>query len=275
MAFLNALSIDVEDWFHILDIDSGVKFERWERMESRVVSNTSELLRVLRDHGTVKCTFFVLGWIAEKHPKITRMIKDEGHEIASHGYSHTLIYQQNQEEFRDDIRRARSVIERAAQTEVIGYRAPGFSIKSKNLWAIDVLRDEGFLYDSSIFPAIRGHGGMHNAPIYPYQYGQDLWEFPVSIVKISKLRIPFSGGGYFRLFPYYMISRFIKRVNAKGHPVVVYLHPRDIDVYQPRIPMPIRRSLKCYINLHSTKEKLCRMLDEFSFAPICKVLGIR
>jgi len=271
MVSLNALSIDVEDWFHILDIGSSVSLDQWGRMENRVVSNTLDLLDILSEHGEVKCTFFVLGWVAERYPDLIREIKQRGHEIASHGYAHVLAYQQNQSEFRDDVRKSRSIIERVAQVEVIGYRVPGFSIRDENLWAIDVLHDEGFLYDSSIFPARRGHGGMNSAPIYPYQYENGLWEFPISVVEISRLRVPFSGGGYFRLLPYYMIRRFMKKINAGGHPVVVYLHPRDIDAGQPRLPMPINRSLKCYVNLHSAKMKLCKMLDEFSFAPVCEV----
>ncbi len=275
MVSLNALSIDVEDWFHVLDISASVNLDQWDRMENRVVPNTLELLDVLSEHGEVRCTFFVLGWVAERYPDLIREIKQRGHEIASHGYAHVLAYQQNQSEFRDDVRKSKSIIERVAQVEVIGYRVPGFSIKGESLWAIDILHDQGFLYDSSIFPARRGHGGMNNAPIYPYQYENGLWEFPISVVEISRLRIPFSGGGYFRLLPYYMIRRFIKRVNAGGHPVVLYLHPRDIDSGQPRLPMPINRSLKCYVNLHIAKTKLCKMLDEFSFAPMCEVFGLR
>ena len=275
MAPLNALSIDVEDWFHILDIGDTVNIGNWDEMENRVVSNTLALLDILRKHGDVKCTFFVLGWVAERYPDLVREIKNQGHEIASHGYAHVLAYQQNQKEFRDDIRKSKSIIERVAQTEVIGYRVPGFSIKNKNLWAIDVLREEGFVYDSSVFPALRGHGGMNGAPIHAYQYANGLWELPISMIEISKLRIPFSGGGYFRLFPYYIIRRAMKRINDSNHPVVIYLHPRDIDAGQPRLPMPVNRSLKCYVNLHSTGKKLCRLLDEFSFAPMSEVLGLR
>ena len=269
---LNALSIDVEDWFHILDLKNEIPIADWHKMESRVSKNTIKLLSLFSQHG-VRATFFVLGWVAEQFPQLVLEIKRQGHEIASHGYGHKLAYQQTPQEFRDDVTKVKRILERIIHQEVMGYRVPGFSIQNGNLWALDILKEEGFVYDSSICPAVRGHGGLDGSPIYPYKHPSGLWEFPISVFRFLGKNISFSGGGYLRFFPYSFIKNAIKKINSQNQPVMVYLHPREIDVSQPRLKMPLNRRFKCYVNLHTTEKKLDRLLRDFNFASISEVLG--
>ncbi len=267
---LNALSIDLEDWFHILDVESVPPLSEWQKMESRVERNTEALLAILDRRG-VRATFFVLGWIAEVYPHLVKEIARRGHELASHGYAHKLVYESTPREFEDDLLRSRDLTYSASGAVVRGYRAPGFSITRDCLWAFDVLTKNGFVYDSSIFPAVRGHGGYSGySSRIVWQPGTNggLWEFPISVCSLLGLKFVFSGGGYLRFWPLPVIDYGIRQINRQRHPAVVYFHPRDLDDGQPRLEMPLKRRWKTYYNLTAGGEKLDRILSGFHFAPI-------
>ncbi len=270
----NIISIDIEDWFHILDLKSEISIKDFSKLDSRVERNTHILLNILDEHK-VKGTFFVLGWIAEHFPHLIKEIYNRGHEIASHSYAHKICYKMDSKEFKNDTKRSIQVIEDVIGDKVIGYRAPGFSIIKKNLWTLDILIELGIKYDSSIFPSRRGHGGMPGAPIFPYYQttpsGKVIFEFPISCIKLFNLTIAFSGGGYLRLFPYWFIKWGIQKYNKLGYPVVVYVHPREIDPHHPRLKMPLYRKFKSYVNLSSTEKKLKSLLQNFPFEPMKKI----
>jgi polysaccharide deacetylase family protein (PEP-CTERM system associated) len=274
---LNALVIDVEDWFHICNIKSGYTIKDWHNLESRVEKNTKKILEILKKKE-VKASFFILGWIAERYPHIVNTIAEEGHEIGSHGYAHNLVYETSPEEFRKDLRKSLHIINKINEDKIYGYRAPGFSITQKTSWAFDILASEGIKYDASVFPAVRGHGGIRGAPIYAYLIntsGGSIIEFPASVFSFMGINIAFCGGGYLRFFPYWFIKYRIKRMNKKGHPVVVSLHPREIDPHQPRMKLSLKRRFKYYVKLSSMENKLTKILKDFNFGPMREVLHIK
>jgi polysaccharide deacetylase family protein (PEP-CTERM system associated) len=254
----SCLTIDVEDWFHILDSHVVPGIKQWPSLESRIERNLKEMLAVL-DSFSVKVTFFWLGWLAEKHKDLVCMCRDAGHEIASHGYAHVLAYEVGPDAFREDITLARDILENITGDQVRGFRAPGFGITKKAHWAFEVIKESGYQYDSSVFPASRGHGGIADAPLTPYfietQSGH-LLEIPMSIVEIFGHRTNLFGGGYLRLANKLMIKWGIDKLQAAGRPLIVYLHPREIDPAQPHLPLSLLRQFKCYVNLSSTLPKL-------------------
>ena len=260
----NILSVDVEDWFHILELSSTPNINEWNKFESQVKKNFYTLLDEF-DKTDTKVTCFFLGWVADHFPEIVKEACQRGHEIASHGYSHQLIYTQSRQEFSDDIMKTKNLLENISGQTVIGYRSPGFSITKNTTWALDELVKGGYKYDSSIFPASRGHGGISDAKLFPHKietkYGT-IMEFPLSVAIFFKKRICFFGGGYLRLFPYSLIRYMSKRVNKENRPVVYYIHPREIDPNHPRLPMGWKRQFKSYINLKSTMPKLKNLLYE-------------
>jgi len=260
----NIFSVDVEDWFHILELDSAPSFSSWHTLENRVKKNFYTLLDFF-DKKEAKVTCFFLGWIAEQSPEMVVEAKERGHEIASHGYAHQLIYTQNRQEFSEDIIKTKCILENITGEAVNGYRAPGFSLTKSTLWVFEELAKAGYKYDSSIFPGTRGHGGICNESFIPHkintQYGK-ITELPITLVRIIGKNICFFGGGYFRVFPYSVIRYMAKRVNIENRPVIYYIHPRDIDPGQPRLPMNWIRRFKSYINLKSTMPKLEKLLDE-------------
>lgn len=258
----NAFSIDLEDWFHLLDTNVTPTISEWGMMESRVERNTEILLNLLDKYNT-KCTFFVLGWIAENFPNLIKYIHTRGHEIASHGYAHKLVYQQSPEEFRDDIKRSKDVIGNTLGQQPIGYRAPGFSIKKESIWALDILVEEGFEYDSSIFPAERAHGGYSDADPLPKRLENGLIEFPISTIKIFNKRLAFLGGGYLRLLPKRSILFCAENKVRKGEPLILYLHPRDIDINQPRLNLGRIRAFRSYVGLKTTLDKTRILLEKY------------
>ncbi len=276
----NALSIDVEEHFQVHGFETVVSRADWERHPSRVVPNTRRVLRLLRERG-VRATFFVLGWVADRHPQLVREIADGGHEVACHGYWHELIYRQTPEAFAADLGRAVEAIGRALGSEgrhrPSGYRAPAFSITRESLWALDLLRDHGFRYDSSIFPLVfHDRYGIRGANRFACRLDNGLWEFPVSTVSIARRNWPVAGGGYFRLLPLWLTRRAIRRILAEGHPAVIYLHPWEFDPEQPRIPgAPPLSRFRHYVNLHRTERRLRALLDEFEFGPIAEVFAGR
>jgi polysaccharide deacetylase family protein (PEP-CTERM system associated) len=266
-AVANAFTVDVEEWFHIVEAAGAPARGEWDRAESRVERGTDRLLGILERAG-VKATFFVLGWIAERHPDLLRRVAAAGHELASHGLAHDLIYEMTPERFREETKRAKALVEDVAGAAVVGYRAASFSITPAVPWAFDVLAELGFSYDSSIFPAPRAHGGFELDRRRPFRItgpaGGTLLEFPIVPLDLGPLRIPFAGGGYLRLLPLALVRAATRRLNARGIPVTYYVHPREVDPDQPRIPLPAVRRFQYYVNLAGTPDKLARLLDRAS-----------
>lgn len=239
----NLVAVDVEDWFHILDIDAAPDLAEWGRLESRVERNVRTILDEFEAAGA-KGTFFYIGWVAERFPELIRETQRRGHEIACHGYAHQLVRSQSQAEFAADIRKAKRILEDLTGAPVCGYRAPGFSITAATPWAFDEIAAAGFEYDSSVFPGAHGHGGLRNAPLAPHwlttAHG-NIFEFPSSVVPILGQQIAFFGGGYLRLFPYWLVEAMARLIIGPGRPVIYYLHPREVDPGHPRLPMsPVR-----------------------------------
>jgi polysaccharide deacetylase family protein (PEP-CTERM system associated) len=265
---VNAMSIDVEDYFHVSVFDGIVPRHQWERMESRVVANTTRLLDIFSEFH-VRSTFFVLGCVAERHPQLVRTIAERGHEVASHGYAHRLIYDQTPAAFRDDVRRAKRLLEDAAGRPVVGYRAPSYSITPRSLWALDVLLEEGYQYDSSIFPIRHDRYGIPVSDRRPYPIDRKhgtLIEVPGSTTRVGPLNLPVAGGGYFRILPYWWTHWGIDRVNRLEHrPVVFYLHPWEIDSGQPRLKAGRLSRFRHYRNLDKTEARLRQLLKDFRF----------
>jgi len=268
-------SVDVEDWYHILDVPSAPPMSEWDRLPSRVEENLVKLLDVFAEKGVLTTCFFV-GWIAEKYPHLVKEAQGRGHEVASHGYAHKLVYEMTPTEFLQDAVRSRRILEDLLGQPVVGYRASGFSVTPKTPWFFDVLIEAGYQYDSSVFPARRGHGGLEGSGYAPYlatRGGKSLVEFPISVKEILRLRVCFFGGGYLRIFPYALIRRMARSVLKEGRPVVFYVHPREIDPTHPRLPMAAHRKFKSYINLDSTEQKIRRLISDFDFVTFQSLLA--
>ena len=267
-------SVDVEDWFHILDVPSAPAISEWSRLPSRVEKNFSRLLDIFSECG-VQVTCFFLAWVGERFPHLVREAAARGHEVASHGYGHRLVYEQDRDDFYDDVRRARLLLEDIAGVPVIGYRAPGFSTTEETPWFFDALAEAGYQYDSSVFPAPRGHGGMPEGRRDPHRVGngKGILELPVTVADLIGKPMCFFGGGYLRLFPYWLIRKMARRVLAEGRPVVFYVHPREIDPAHPRLPMSRIRNFKCYVNLRDTEAKVRRVLQDFPVTTFQKALS--
>jgi polysaccharide deacetylase family protein (PEP-CTERM system associated) len=273
---VNAMSVDVEDYFHVNAFDGVVPRGRWESLESRVCRNTDRLLALFEARG-VSATFFVLGWVAERFPSLVSSIARQGHEIASHGYAHRLIYEQTPQVFRDDVRRAKDLLETAAGAKVDGFRAPSYSVTARTLWALDVLIEEGYRYDASIFPIRHDRYGIPASPRHPYvltRAGGSLVEAPASTVRYGGLNLPVAGGGYFRILPYAWTRWGIRRINThEGRPAIFYLHPWEIDPSQPRIRAGFVSRFRHYRNLEKTEPRLRRLLREFRFSTVGRLLA--
>lgn len=262
----HALSFDIEDWFHIVDIPELEDISTWDKRVTLAEEKTDLILSILEDVG-VKATFFVLGWVANKYPNISKKIVSAGHELGTHSYWHRRVYELRPEIFLKDLKKSISVLEDQSGRKVKGFRAPSFSIIPGTEWAFDVIIEAGLSYDASLFPSKRGHGG------YPCKQeihtiktkSGDLVELPMSIGKVLNQNLPFSGGGYMRLLPYWYIQSQIKSFEKKNTPAVVYLHPRDFAPECPRVSMPVHRRFKSYVGLSTTEKKLRRLLRDFQF----------
>jgi len=276
---LNAFSVDVEDWYQVSDFDAVIPRERWAEQEDRLERNTDRILALLDDAG-VKGTFFVLAWNAERHPDLVRRIAKAGHEVASHGYAHHVVYEQSPTNFAADITRAKKLLEDLAGTPVIGYRAPSLSITTWCLWAPDVVLECGYRYESSVIPIQDSHQGIATASRFPYPIAKGkegkLIEFPVSTVRLfDKVNLPLGGGAWLRLFPYAYMRWGMQRVNAEGQPTVAYIHPWEIDPDHPRVQTAGRRGFSThYVGLRGTETKLRRLLRDFRFGTCRDVLGL-
>lgn len=277
-AVVNALSVDVEEYYHGQEFEAAVPASERPRLPSRVEDSVGRVLDLLAAHD-VRGTFFVVGQVAEAHPGMVRKIHGAGHEVACHSYRHELVSRQRPAEFREDVRRARSTLEDLAGTPVVGYRAPNYSIGPAQGWAYDILLEEGFRYDSSIYPIAHDRYGDSSAPRAPYAIRgvgeQALIEFPIGTARVLGVNLPIGGGGYFRLLPTGWTRRGIARVNRReGLPAMFYFHPWELDPGQPRPPMPWHHRFRHYVNLHRTEDKLRRLLRDVRFAPARAVLGL-
>lgn len=273
----NAFTIDVEDYYQVQAFARVTSKSTWDTYPSRVANNTRVLLDLLDAHS-VKATFFVLGWVAKRHPELVREIAARGHEIASHGMSHVLVYTQSKQVFREETQCSKALLEDLCQQQVIGYRAATYSITRASLWALDIIYEAGFKYDSSIVPIRHDNYGIPEAYPFPSRLrtpeGFDLIEFPVSVFSYKKLKVPVAGGGYFRLFPYGLTKSALQNINNAGHEFLFYLHPWEIDPEQPRIKNAgLLSKFRHYINLHKTEPRLRKLLTDFSFTTMRNVLS--
>ena len=272
----NALTIDVEEYFQAHAYAKVIERANWERIPGRVVANVGRLLALLAEHGT-HATFFVLGWVADRHPELVREIAAAGHEVGSHGHAHQLVDRQGPEEFAADLARSLAAIGRALGQPgaLLGYRAPGFSLTARTLWALDILRAQGIRYDSSLQPMLTRRGnGAYGASRFATRLDAGLWEFPVSTVRLAGWNCPVAGGAYFRLLPLWVTRRAIDRINAEGRPAVVYLHPWEMDPEEPDVPeAPFLARARHRLNLGRTEARLRSLLGERAFGPLCEVFA--
>ncbi len=274
---INALSVDVEDWFQVTNFEKVIDRADWDACESRVTSNVHRILDIFSTRD-VRATFFVLGWIAERFPQLVVSIQKRGHEVSTHGYDHRQIQQQTREEFSQDVAKAIRVLEDILGEKVIGYRAPSYSIVPETLWAWELLAEQGILYDSSVFPIKHDRYGISGLPRYPFTVnldnGRELIEFPLSTVRILGKNIPIAGGGYLRLYPYWFVKWALKRINRQGHPAIFYLHPWEIDPFAPKQEVSFLKKLRHYSNLWATENKIKALIRDFQFAPVKEVLDL-
>lgn len=274
MTPIHILTFDIEEWFHILDFADVEDVRKWDHYEVRIDRNVDRILELLENHR-LKATFFCLGWIARKHPHIIRRIHDSGMEIASHSNHHLLAYQLSPSQFREDLKASIRTLEDCIGNKIITFRAPGFSFTSKNIWVFEELALQGIQTDSSIFPAIRAHGGFKqfgkSTPVTININGVQIKEFPINTVKINRNSMVFSGGGYFRLLPYPLI----KLLFQKSPYVMTYFHPRDFDPQQPILEnLKLTRRIKSYIGLKGAIKKLTSLVSDFSFIDIRQAVKI-
>jgi polysaccharide deacetylase family protein (PEP-CTERM system associated) len=271
----NALTVDLEEYFQVSNFDKLIDRADWESLPSRVRDSTMRLLDLF-DSTHNRATFFVLGWIAERHPALVREVADRGHEIACHGYGHELVYNLGRDRFRDDLRRARAAIEDATGTAVRGYRAPSYSITEASLWALQILAEEGFRFDSSIFPIKHPRYGIPGFARWPVRLnlggGATIREFPLTTVAFGGLNFPLAGGAYLRFLPPSLFRWGLGRLQASGRPTVLYVHPWEIDPDQPRQDVRLRVRINHYHNLHNTESRLRKLLELFRFSTLSSVL---
>jgi len=261
----NLLSIDLEDWYHFIGDPAVPAIEDWPKCESRVEEITDIILEIVDE---LSITFFVLGFIAKQHPGLIKKISDRGHEIACHGYGHEFIFQIGPVKFREDIGRTKAMLEDLTGKAVDGYRAPGFSIRQQDLWALEIIKEEGFLYDTSIFPAVRTAGGIAGFYRFPQVLSLKagpLVELPISTSRVFGVTTAFCGGGFFRFFPGRYIHKHIRQLNRAGHPAVVYIHPRDIDPEQPKMKLKPFNRFIYYYGLKGAEKKFIRLVRAYEW----------
>lgn len=265
MTCVNAMSVDVEDYFQVSAFEPYIARQDWDLWPHRVVANTERIL-ALFDVAGVKATFFTLGWVAERYPNLVRQIVALGHELACHGYAHVRVSQQSASAFRQDVLRAKGILEDIAGVEVKGYRAPSYSINQSNRWAFGVLQAVGFKYSSSVYPVRHDLYGWPKAPSVPFrpQEAPELVEIPITTLRLAGCNLPCGGGGYFRLYPYRCFRWALRRINRQGQPAVFYFHPWEIDLEQPRPRgLGLKTAVRHYLNLDRMEARLKRLLQDF------------
>ena len=274
---INAMTVDVEDWFQVANLKGIIRYEDWEQCESRIELTIRRIVALFYKKNA-KATFFTLGWIADRFPALIELIRDYGHEIATHGYTHRSVFELSKDEFRREIFLSVDKLAGISGEQVIGFRAPNYSIQPDTAWAWDILSEAGIKYDSSIFPVKHNRYGYSNAPRFPFyldlnSHGKMI-EFPLSTLRLMGNNIPVAGGAYLRLFPYWLIRTAIKRLNANNKPAIIYFHPWELDPGQPRVHTGYLTQLKHYGNLETTEAKLSKLLDEFKFTSVRDILGL-
>lgn len=274
-ATLHAMTVDVEDYFQVAALARAFPTASWETVPRRVVPNTQRLLELFQRRG-IKATFFILGWVAEREPALVKEIAEAGHEIACHGYSHQLVYEQTPEVFRQETLRARDVLQETLGQAVVGYRAASYSITRRSFWALDILAEAGFEWDSSIFPIRHDRYGVPNSPTQPYrlvtEQGRELVEIPLTTASVMGQRLPAAGGGYFRLYPYVLSRALFSRATSDG-PGIFYLHPWEVDPEQPRATgISVLSRFRHYNNLDRCLSRLERLLGDFRFGTVSQAL---
>lgn len=273
---VNAMSVDVEDYFQVSAFERFVPRSEWDTRQHRVDANTRRIMDMFDENG-VSATFFVLGWVAERYPDLIRDMVERGHEVASHGYSHIRVTQQTPAQFREDIARTKKLLEDTAGCEVLGYRAASYSIGEKNIWALDVLGEEGYVYSSSIYPVRHDIYGMPEAPRFPFRYGETgILEIPITTFVVNGRNFPCGGGGYFRLQPYAFSRWAMRRVNREdGQSCIFYFHPWEIDAEQPRVEkLPYKTRFRHYLNLRRMEGRLRSLLADFNWNRVDRVYGL-
>ena len=266
---INAMSVDVEDYFQVSAFEKCTDKSQWDKFESRVEHNTNRILDLFED-AEVKATFFILGWVAERYPEIVKRITNDGHEVASHGYEHIRVTNQTPDEFRSDVIKTKKILEDISGTEVSGYRAASYSVSKDNMWAFDVLFETGHKYSSSIYPVKHDLYGIPDAPRFAFYPNSDdgILEVPITTLEIGKKRFPCGGGGFFRLYPYFFSKYAYKHTNnSSGQAGIFYFHPWEIDPEQPRPFKKIgfKTRFRHYLNLNTTEKKLKALLHDFSW----------
>ena len=273
---VNAFCVDLEEWFHICGISTPYDDPAtWDEAPAHVVKDTEVIMRLLDEVGA-KATFLTVGWIAERYPSLIKRLSDEGHEIGCHGYYHQLLYTLTPEEFTEDLTRSLDTLRQITGQSVSVFRAPGFSMKRECFWAHPILVENGIQIDISVVPAARDHGGIDGFtrdPLMLHTASGQIILFPVSVLKVFNKTVPFSGGGYLRLFPPAVVRYGFRQNHRQGRPCMVYIHPREINPGQPRLRLPLKKYLKYYVGINSTKEKLRSLLRRFNFATVTETLS--
>ncbi len=270
----NGLTVDLEDWYHICGVEELSTPQQWDNYETRIIKNTNKILRLLRKYN-VKATFFVLGYVALKEPDLITAIDNEGHEISTHGFYHRRVFEMTEKEFEEDVSKSISAISSITNKDVLGFRAPEWSIREETPWMLNILRKCRILYDSSMVPLTRM--GSRNFPLFPCKFQTEhgeIWEFPLTTTRIFCEHLPFTGGLPLRLCPYFYLVSKIKRINSEGHPVVVYIHPWEFDNEQPHIDLPLSRRFMHYFNIKVTPKKVEGLLRHLRFTPMRNILGL-
>ena len=276
-ALLNAMSVDIEDWFQVGAFETVINRAAWDRLEHRVEHNSHAVLDLFEEAG-IKATFFTLGWVAERYPQLMQRIVSDGHEVASHGYDHARVFTMTAEQFRDDLDRSRKILEDSSGQAVTGYRAPSFSIDARTPWAHEILAEQGYQYSSSVAPIRHDHYGWAGSPRFAWKpvAGSDLIELPVTTVKVGSRILAAGGGGFFRLLPYALYDRAIRKMQKDdGHGAIFYFHPWEIDPDQPRVGnAPLKSKLRHYSRLGVMRSKLARVGKDFSWGRVDELAAL-
>lgn len=273
MTIENMMTVDVEDWYHICGVKEWIPPETWQALESRVEVNTSRILNIFRQKK-IRATFFILGYIADRYPGLVEKIEKDGHEIATHGYAHNRVYTLTREQFREDLKKSLVALSRIVKSPVVGYRAPEWSIRDDSIWALDVLREEGFKWDSSMAPL--PFIGRPEYPRIPHKMKLKagvLMEIPPLVGSAGITTLPIGGGWGLRVLPYYYIRLAIEKMNRKNHPACIFLHPREFDSRVPKIKIPLVKRIVTGARIVSTQKRLCRLLNDFSFNTVSSVIS--